>query len=385
MSSLRDLLTVDADGHVLEPADTWQKYIDPAYRDRALRIDIDSDGFENLFIDNKPTRMLKGRLGALGGIEAEGDAKKDFQTPGKRSYADGAPPGGYDPAARLRVMDAEAIDQVLLYPTIGIAWEGSVKEPALATAYARAYNRWIVDFCKHAPKRLFPIAHISLIDADGAVTELQRARKDGCVGVYLSPDMPARAGRHLDDPAFDRFWSAVQDLQMPIAFHVVARESSPYAAWAAGGPGGADGVFAFAFLAIDVMAAFTQMMTRGLFEKYPLLKCAVLEAGSNWITAWLDRLDHKFEMGGFETPLKMLPSEYFRRQCVISADPDESLTAPVVEKLGEDYCIWASDYPHLDASFGVVDELRSRLAKLPESTQRKVLGLNAQRFYGIAS
>jgi hypothetical protein len=29
---------VDADGHVLEPLDTWQKYIDPQYRDR-----IDSD------------------------------------------------------------------------------------------------------------------------------------------------------------------------------------------------------------------------------------------------------------------------------------------------------------------------------------------------------
>ena len=29
---------VDADGHVLEPADTWLKYLDPQYRDRAIRI-----------------------------------------------------------------------------------------------------------------------------------------------------------------------------------------------------------------------------------------------------------------------------------------------------------------------------------------------------------
>ena len=35
-------LVVDADGHVLEPLDTWQKYIDPQYRDRAVRL-IDSD------------------------------------------------------------------------------------------------------------------------------------------------------------------------------------------------------------------------------------------------------------------------------------------------------------------------------------------------------
>jgi len=383
MNDLASPLTVDADGHVLEPVDTWERYIDPAFRDRALRVGIDDDGFENLFIDGRPTMMLKGRLGALGGIEAEGDEKLAFQTPGNRTYAEGAPEGGYDPAARLAVLDSEGIDQVLLYPTIGIAWEGSVRDPELATAYARAYNRWIVDFCSAAPKPLFPVAHISLIDEVGAVAEVQRARAAGCVGVYLSPDLPARGGRSLADPAFDRFWATVQDLEMPIAFHVVARENSTFVRWSQLPDGRADGVFAFAFLAIEVMAAFTQLVTTGVLERYPRLKCSVLEAGSNWICAWLDRLDHKFEMGGFETPMKQKPSDYFRRQCVISADPDETLTAPVVEHLGADYCIWASDYPHLDASMGVVAEIRERLATLPLETQRKVLGGNAAKFYGI--
>jgi predicted TIM-barrel fold metal-dependent hydrolase len=125
------------------------------------------------------------------------------------------------------------------------------------------------------------------------------------------------------------------------------------------------------------------MMTLGLFETYPRLRCAVLEAGSNWITAWLGRLDHKFETGSLRTPLRMRPSDYFRRQCVISAEPDEGLTGPVLEHLGEDYMVWASDYPHVDASFGVVDEIRARLAGLPESAQRKVLGENALRFYRL--
>jgi predicted TIM-barrel fold metal-dependent hydrolase len=378
-----DLLTVDADGHVLEPADTWKRYIDPKFRDRALRIDIDADGFENLFIDNVPTLMLKGRLGALGGIEAETPAEKlAFQIPGRRSYRDGAPPGGYDPAARLAVMDEEGIDKVLLYPTIGIAWEGGVADPGLALAYSRAYNRWIVDFCRASPSRLYPVAHITLLNPEGAVEEVQRARRDGCVGVYLSPDRAARRGKALDHPDFDPFWATVSDLDMPIAFHVVAREDMTFAPWARSGTG-ADGVFHFAFLAVEVMAAFTQMMATGLFEKYPRLRCAVLEAGSNWITAWLDRLDHKVERGGFPTALKLLPSEYFRRQCVISADPDETLTAPVVTHLGDDYVIWASDYPHLDAEMGVVAELRSRLASLPLASQKKVLGENVMRFYGL--
>ncbi|MGH7963989.1 MAG: amidohydrolase family protein, partial [Candidatus Binatia bacterium] len=82
-------------------------------------------------------------------------------------------------------------------------------------------------------------------------------------------------------------------------------------------------------------------------------------------------------------PIKMKPSEYFYRQCLVSADPDESATAKIVEHMGADYFIWASDYPHIDASFGVVKEMKERLASLPLADQRKVLGENAIRFYGL--
>ena len=93
-----EYLTVDADGHVLEPIDTWERYIDPKFRDRALRVGIDSDGFENLFIDNKPTRMLKGRLGALGGIEAFGDFVECLVPGDPRELA-----GALWPGAALRI------------------------------------------------------------------------------------------------------------------------------------------------------------------------------------------------------------------------------------------------------------------------------------------
>ena len=81
----------------------------------------------------------------------------------------------------------------------------------------------------------------------------------------------------------------------------------------------------------------------------------------------------------------MPPSAYFYRQCLISADPDESVTAQMIEHLGADYFIWASDYPHIDASFGVVRELRAHLSSLPEDARHKVLGDNAARFYGLAA
>jgi len=378
MTTAQKSPVVDADGHVLEPAEMWLKYIDPQYRDRAVKITIDGKGYENLLFDNKPLELVRGHLGVLGGIGMDPVA---LHQNGRMTYADGCPPGSYDPKARLKVMDEEGIDVALLYPTIGICWEGIVTDPHLATAYTRAYNRWLADFCRENPKRLFPVAHIALLDPEGATEEISRARKDGCVGVYLSPDMAARDGKHFDHPTFDRFWNTVQDLDMPVGFHVVVRDKPAFSHWLQHDQ--RDRLFGFTFLAIDVMAAFTQMLSWGMFEKYPRLKCTVLESGANWISAWLDRLDHKFNVMAAYSPLKLKPSEYFYRQCLVSADPDETLTAPVVEHIGADYFVWASDYPHVDASFGVVHEMKERLAPLPEAAQRKVLGENAVRFYNL--
>ena len=60
------------------------------------------------------------------------------------------------------------------------------------------------------------------------------------------------------------------------------------------------------------------------------------------------------------------------------------VTAEMVAHIGADYFLWASDYPHIDASFGVVHELKKHLAPLPEASRRKVLGENALRFYRLA-
>lgn len=377
------VLTVDADGHILEPRNTWIDYIAPKYRDRAIRIDHDALGHEVLLIDGKSLEAVHGRLAAFGGVEM--DPTPLFDT-GRYNYEYGCPPGSYDPKARIKVLDEEGIDIALLYPTIGISWEGHVQDPLLAHAYTEAYNRWLVDFCSHDTKRLVPIAHLNLLDVDLAVKEMRRAHAAGCRGIYISPDMFARGRKRFDHPSLDPFWAAAQELDLPVAFHVVVRDqpTTSYADPLSDEEGARFGLFSFAFLAIDVMAGFTELLTIGVLERFPRLKVTVLEAGANWISAWLDRLDHKFEVMHASTLLKMKPSDYFRRQCLVSADPDETITAEIVRHMGAEYFVWASDYPHIDASMGVVREMRKRLAPLPLADQRKVLGENAVRFYGLA-
>src|SRR5262249_1288620 len=154
--------------------------------------------------------------------------------------------------------------------------------------------RWLAEFCRAAPTRLYPVAHISLLDPEGPVDEPTRARRAGCGGIFLSPALAARGGRHFADPPFPGSWEPPQTLEMPVGFPVVGRDRQWFRQWQRRDP--SDGLFSIAFLAIDVMAAFTQMLSAGMFERYPRLRCVVLEAGSNWIAAWLDRLDHKYRV-----------------------------------------------------------------------------------------
>jgi predicted TIM-barrel fold metal-dependent hydrolase len=65
-------------------------------------------------------------------------------------------------------------------------------------------------------------------------------------------------------------------------------------------------------------------------------------------------------------------------------DPEDGVAPSVIQQLGDENMVWASDYPHIDSPFpGAVKETLAVLAKVPEASRRKVLGSNALRLYGI--
>ena len=164
---------VDADGHILEPPTLWEEYIDPAFRDRALRFRLDDNGLEELVYDGAPSTMSRrgfpATLGAMGAPDLVDMAKNPART-----YLGEAPYGSMDPRERIDVLDAEHIDMAILYTTVGLLWEAEIEDPALSQAYTKAYNRWICEFCA-GERRLVPTAHLSLTDAAAAARELERA------------------------------------------------------------------------------------------------------------------------------------------------------------------------------------------------------------------
>ena len=133
------MTVIDCDSHIMEPADLWQRYLEPKYRDRAIRIE-EEDGIEKLVIGERV--VLEGVLAALGGAHLD---RVELFTDGRLRYADGCEPASYDPHARARMLDDWGVDRGVLFPTIGIL-PFPTDDAELANAYCRAYNTWQAEF-----------------------------------------------------------------------------------------------------------------------------------------------------------------------------------------------------------------------------------------------
>lgn len=374
---------VDADGHVLEPPDLWERYLEPKYRDRALRIRKDENGLEYLEIGGKPSKLVRNGMPAnLGAMDRIGGIRYERE-PSGLLYVDTAPLGAMDARERMERLDLENIERTFLYPTLGVLWVAECEDEELTQAYLRAYNRWIVDFCADSNGRLVPIAQLSLGDPEAAEAELRRAAREGAKGVWVPPFSWTRKPLgHFDH---HRVLAAAQDLGLPLGIHPTFEPK-----WAAPGRFGEMTSVRFTFL-INVTApdavrhAFTSLFQFGVFDLFPELRVVILESGASWIGYWLDRMDSVYAMPqGRTVPLKEKPSFYFRRQCWISADPEERTLAAILPIVGEDRFLWASDFPHPDHAPRYVSHLGEILAALPEDARAGLLGRNVLRAYRIA-
>ncbi len=365
--------TVDADGHILEPPDLWETYLEEKYRARALRIQVDNDGYEYLEINGQPSkRSRKGSLGLLGAMGEE-----NMRPSPDRRYADNFPFGASDARERLSLMEQENLEYSLLYPTLGLLWEVELTDPELSLAYCRAYNRWIADFCRDSGGKLVPIAQLTLLDVEGSVQELERAVKDGCRGAWVNPFNHNRVihGASAHDPLFAK----CVELDVPFAIHPTF---TPHAAaagifdWPREGRAWGEAIW----LRSIVQQALISFFSLGTLERFPTLRLGVLEAGSGWIGAMIDRLDAYTDSLNIK---RTRAADVFRRQCFISGDPDETAAPHIIAHVGDECFMWATDYPHPDHPHTWVDDLTLYAQALPAGTREKVLGGNVKRIYKL--
>lgn len=367
---------IDADGHVLEPLDLWNDYMEPAFRDRAPKLLKDERGKQRLVIEDTFIGSQAGGVGALGAI----GARQGVVLADTMEYSEGRK-GGFDPHARIPDMDSDGIDAAILFPSLGL-FVSDVRDPRLAAAICRAYNRWIVDYCKPYPDRLFGMAMLPLQSIDLALDEMRFARKIGLRGGFIRPNPYNAKMWHL--PEYERFWALAQDLDFCIGFHEGAGSSMPTV--------GVDrfpesrGARHIISHPMEMMLACLSVIWGGVVERYPRLRIAFLECGGGWVAPWIDRMDRHFDDKFFnDSKIKSRPSALFRRNCWISFEPVEGCLSVLADYVGADHVLWATDYPHPDGFFpGAPDMVRKLLEKASPKTRYDVLAGGALKFYGLA-
>jgi predicted TIM-barrel fold metal-dependent hydrolase len=364
---------IDADGHVLEPLDIWDKYIDPKFRDRAPRIVRDTDGKERLDVEGQVLGSQKG-FGVIGAIGArQGEVEEETM-----QYIDGRK-GGFDPHARIPDMDLDGIDAAFLYPSVGL-FAGAVQDPALAAAMCRAYNRWLADYCRPYPERLFGVAMLPMQSIPLAIEEMRYARKElGMRGGFLRPN--PYNNKMLHHPDYEPFWSAVEDLDFSIGLHEGASGGMPQAGVDRFTSRGARHIVSHT---VEMMLAAMSMIWEGVCDRHPRLRVAFLESGGGWIAGWLDRMDRHFDDKGFnDSGLSMRPSDLFQRNCWISFEPVERSLSVLADYIGPHKILWATDYPHPDGFFPGAPKMIADRPELSAKTKAAILGGGARGFYKL--
>ena len=131
------LRVADSDMHIFEPADLWQRYIDPAWR-HAAPVGL-TEMRRDMRVKVKSHVILR-----MGGVrpQSEHSAWKE-DNEGPYSHAERQ---GWSPGSQKEAMDAEGLDLAVLFPTRGLfvlgldTADGRRGRPRAAAAPDPAYH-----------------------------------------------------------------------------------------------------------------------------------------------------------------------------------------------------------------------------------------------------
>ena len=284
-----------------------------------------------------------------------------------------------DAAERIKDMDFEGVDVNLTLPS---GWFGTFTahdDVPLEAGMYRAYHRWMEAYCGKFPDRLGGVILACGRDIKSAVEEIHRWGKSRWAWGVL-PYAPY--GMPLDHPDFEPVWAAAAEHDLAITLHTFT-VMPPYA------PGGTDN-WENLFLQRSAahpwcgMRNMASLIGSGLMDRYPKLRIGTLEAGHGWLPFWMARLDEHARTIRSEIPnIKMLPSEYVlsgRYFQSIEIPEGLKLTNAVMDLVGEDVLMYASDYPHGESHFpesvGMVLDW-----DMPRARKNKLFWDNALKLY----
>ncbi|HYG27873.1 MAG TPA: amidohydrolase family protein [Caulobacteraceae bacterium] len=366
--------TISADSHVTEPPNCFIDNIEAKYKDTAPHMITKEGGRGDVFvIPGMSTDIPYGRMAAAGRDPAWlKDADNRF---------DEVHRGGWDGTVRAADQDRDGVKAEIIFPTVGMVL---CNHPDIdyKRACFDAYNRWILEFQAGAPNRLFCLPLTAITSVDAAIADVRKFKELGFKGVMF-PGYPGTE-EDYDHPSFDRLWSTLEELRMPVNFHVFA--------------GGGEGLRSGGVTRGPAMNRWNTIIRAnqdligmfvlsGIFERHPKLKIVGVEGDAGWAPHFIYRMDHAFEKHRYwlkpGADLKEKPSHYFNENVYLTFQ-DDWIAFKVAELMNPRRLLWANDFPHSDATWPDSQALLAEhTAGLDEQVKRWILHDNVAELYGL--
>ena len=381
------IAVIDVDTHVTEPADLWTSRLAARYKDEAPHVEWDELQGRDRWHVGRHTLI---------GVQGQAHAGWKEFFPSTPATFEEAEPGGWDPNARLRVMDAHGIQAQILYPNLlgFFPYAFMDLDRSLALACVQAYNDFQVEWSSADSRRLIPLAFLPFWDVEASVAELRRCADLGIRGFNWGHRFEQVGLPTLRDKHWDPVLGLAQELEMPVSFHIGFGNTNERTVSDWNQAFADDDMAAAQFSVLFFLGnatAITDLCMGGICERFPTLNFVSVESGFGYVPFLLDAMDWQYKNNRASVSRKglPLPSEYFRRQVYATFWFEQNVGRMI--DLIPDNVMFESDYPHptsLSPGPGsVADDAKTTIAKnltdLPEDIRRKVLHDTAARLYKL--
>ena len=366
---------LSVDSHLGPPPTLFRERIEKKYVDRLARVET-IDGRRHLVQEGmRPRLLIDDKVEGEDLLRAKAGTSTQMLLLG----------GGPSMSERVAHQEQDGIDGEVIFPNGPGLMIWATTDAEFSQAQCRIWNDWAWETCAPFRERCHPTAAIATGDLKGAVAEVQRIAKLGYRALTL-PNKPVwgpadASHPNYNQPVFDPLWAAIQDADLTMCFHV-ATGTDPRVARGNGGAVINEVVHA----TTPTMEPVVNLCASGVFERFPKLRFATIEANGGWVPWLIGRMDEVYRKQHMwvRPKLRALPSEYWRAHGATSVCDDHSALL-LCEPCGlEDNLMFANDYPHHEGTWPhSAEAIERQMGHLKEATRRKVLGLNAARFFGF--
>jgi predicted TIM-barrel fold metal-dependent hydrolase len=345
VEELDQIRVIDTDTHVLEPYDLWTSRVSVAkYGDKVPHVQWDEERQEDVWCAGGASLGVGGaQVAAAGWTEPP---------PKHPARIEDVSTAIWQPGDRLALMSEYGIHAQVLYPNVPFAGFGAKDDHELELLLIRAYNDYLSDFSASARDRLLPMTLLPFWDIELSIAEANRCAGNGHRGVIFSQAPESFGQPRLADRHWDRLWAALQELGLPVNFHIATGGDITTPFTMLPPEAGPTAIYAAAPVIFFLGNARTicQLVAGGVCHRFPELQFVSVESGVGWIPFVLNALDwmwRETDVRSEHPEYDLLPSEYFQRQ--ISGcfwfEHGPSLDAAIAT-LGADRLLYMTDFPH---------------------------------------